>query len=97
MTTGNTIDTTPEPEPFIRLPDPPEESKDGMVFDHPGRTGNAYFLDQYIGDLKTTVHNSWRYISPVVTGDPTGLFAPDQWSVASGQWSVVRKTPWTRG
>ncbi len=77
MTTGNTIDMTPEPEPFIRLPDPPEESKDGMVFDHLGRTGNAYFLDQYIGALKTTVHNSWRYISPVVTGDPTGLFAPD--------------------
>ena len=77
MNTDNTIGVTPEPEPFIRLPDPPEESKDGMVFDHPGRTGNAYFLDQYIGDLKTTVHNSWRHISPVVTGDPTGLFAPD--------------------
>ncbi len=77
MNTGNTTGMTPEPGPFIFLPDPPEESKDGMVFDHLGRTGNAYFLDQYIGALKTTVHNSWRYISPVVTGDPTGLFAPD--------------------
>ena len=77
MTAGNTTGMTPEPESFIYLPDPPEESRDGMVFDHLGRTGNAYFLNQYMGALKTTVHNSGRYISPLVTGDSTGLFAPD--------------------
>ncbi len=71
MTSDNTVGITPEPESFIYLPDPPEESKDGMVFDHLSRTGNAYFLNQYMGNLKTTVHNSRRYISPVVTGDPT--------------------------
>ena len=64
-------------ESRIFLPDPPEETKDGLVFDLLARTGNAYFLNIYMGQLKTTVYNSRRYISPVVTTDPTGLFAPD--------------------
>ena len=77
MSTGDTTGITPKPESFVYLPDPPEESKDGMVFDHLGKTGNAHFLELYMGSQKTTVHNSRRYISPVVNGDPTGLFAPD--------------------
>ena len=77
MTTDDSIDTTTEPEPFVQLPDPPEESKDGMVFDHLGKTGNAHFLAIYLGNRDTTLMGSSLYISPVVTDDPTGLFAPD--------------------
>ena len=77
MTADSSTGITAEPDSCIFLPDPLEESRDGTVFDHLGRTGNAYFLDQYMGSLKTTVHNSGRYISPEVAGDPTGLLAPD--------------------
>ena len=47
------------------------------MFDLLGITGNAHFLSIYMGDLKTTIHNSRRYISPVVSADATGLYAPD--------------------
>ncbi len=78
MTPDNRADATPELEPFIYLPDPPEERRwDGMVFKHLGKNGNGHFLDVHLNDRRPTLTGSSRYISPVVTGEATGLFDPD--------------------
>ena len=80
MTTADTDEAAPDTEPFIRLPDPPEDSRDGMVFDHLGKNGNAHHLEVYLRDANASgpfFTGSSLYISPVVTDNPTGLFAPD--------------------
>ena len=64
-------------QPELFLPDPPDEIRDGVAADHLGVDGNAYFLNLYLGRLDTTVMSGWCYVSPVVTDDATGLFAPD--------------------
>ena len=69
--------TDPDHETDIFLPDRPDEIRDRVAFDHLAADGNAYYLNLYLGDLDTTVMSGWCYISPVVTGDATGLFAPD--------------------
>ena len=69
--------TDPDQETDIFLPDRPDEIRDGVAFDHLAADGNAHFLSLYLGRLYTTVMSGWCYISPVVTGDATGLFAPD--------------------
>ena len=69
--------TDPDQETEIFLPDRPDEIRDGVAFDHLAADGNAYYLNLYLGRLDTTVMSGWCYISPVVTDDATGLFAPD--------------------
>ena len=69
--------TDPDHEPELFLPDMADEIRDGVAFDHLAGDSNAYYLNLYLGNLDTTVLSGWRYISPVVTDDATGLFAPD--------------------
>ena len=77
MTVDNGEDPFPEPKLFVFLPDRPDERRDATVFDHLGKTGNAYYLGQHLGKRKTVLIGSSLYISPVVTDDPAGLFDPD--------------------
>ena len=66
--------TAMDPQCEIFLPGMADEIRDGVAADHLAADGNAYFLSLYLGCLDTTVVSGWCYISPVVTGDATGLF-----------------------
>jgi len=78
MTTDRRADAAPDPEPFVYLPDPPEERRwDGMVFDHLSINGNAHYLLVHLRKRRPTLIGSSLYIAPVVTDDASGLFDPD--------------------
>ncbi len=66
-----------DPQPDLFLPDRPYEIRDSVAADHLAGDGNTYFLSLYLGRLDTTVISGSCFVSPVVTGDATGLFAPD--------------------
>ena len=69
--------TAMDPQCEMCLPDMADEIRDGVASHHLAGDSNAHYLNLYLGDLDTTVMSGWCYVSPVVTGDATGLFAPD--------------------
>ena len=77
MDADNGEDSFPKPLFPVYLPDPPEEARDGMVNDHLSRNGNAHFLTIHLGNAPDLLTGSFRYISPLVTDDATGLHHPD--------------------
>ena len=66
--------TAMDPQCEIFLPGMADEIRDGVASGHLAGDSNAYYLNLYLGRLDTTVVSGWCYISPVVTGDATGLF-----------------------
>ncbi len=78
MTTQITLPRPPEVPEYFVFPDPPEDPEDKMTtFKHLARTGAAYLLAEHLGDEDTTLVAGERYMSPIVTGDMTGLRYPD--------------------
>ena len=62
----------------FRLPDPPPREPDDMTsFNHLTRTGGAYLLAEHLGSPETTLVAGEHYITPVPTGDMTGVKYPD--------------------
>ena len=60
------------------FPDPPEDPEDKMTsFDHLTITGSAHYLAMHLGNRETTLVAGDRYLSPIVTGDMTGIRYPD--------------------
>ena len=60
------------------LPDPPPREPDDMTsFNHLTRTGGAYLLAEHLGSPETTLVAGEHYITPVPTGDMTGVKYPD--------------------
>ncbi len=60
------------------FPDPPEDPEDKMTsFDHLTITGSAHHLAMHLGNRETTLVAGDRYLSPIVTGDMTGIRYPD--------------------
>ena len=82
MTTQITMPRASElPDDFV-FPDPPENPEDKMTtFDHLTITGAAHYLAEHlaehVGNRETTLVAGDRYMSPIVTGDMTGLRYPD--------------------
>ena len=77
MTADNREDSSPKHLFPVHLPDPPEEARDAMAFDHLFRNGNNRWLTIHLGDAPDLLTGNFRYISPVVTNDATGLHHPD--------------------
>ena len=72
-----TVRTTRDRGGF-RLPDPPPREPDDMTsFNHLTRTGAAYLLAEHLGSPETTLVAGEHYITPVPTGDMTGVKYPD--------------------
>ena len=62
----------------FRLPDPPPREPDDMTsFNHLTRTGGAYLLAEHLGSPETTLIAGEHYITPIPTGDMTGVKYPD--------------------
>ena len=78
MITQITLQKTSDvPDDFV-FPDPPENPDDKMTtFDHLTITGAAHFLAVHLGKPETTLVAGDRYMSPIVSGDMTGLRYPD--------------------
>ena len=78
MTTPDIFARKPKVQGRFRLPDPPEREPDDMTsFDQLAITGGAHYLAQHLGNPETTLVAGEHYISPVPTGDMTGLRYPD--------------------
>ena len=78
MTTPDTNARTSEVQKPFEFPDLPEREPDDMTsFDRLSATGNVYLLIEHLGNPETTLVAGEHYISPVPTGDMTGLRYPD--------------------
>ena len=78
MTTPDTFARTPQIRETFVFPDPPEDPEDKMTsFDHLTITGSAHYLAMHLGNRETTLVAGDRYLSPIVTGDMTGIRYPD--------------------
>ena len=78
MSTSNTFIKKPQVgKPFV-FPDPPEREPDDMTrFNQISITGRAHYLADHLGDPGTTLVGGEHYVSPLPTGDMTGLRYPD--------------------
>ncbi len=91
MTADSGEDSFLKPLFPVHLPDPPEEARDGMVNDHLSRNGNARYLAIHLGDAPDLLTGNFRYISPVVTNDATGLHHPDFFIAFNADYEDYRR------